>query len=688
MLKQSLADFADGVDYAWRLEHEINERRKLEGALLEAKAKLELRIEERTRQLAESVAALERAQAVMAEAKALSDAVINSLPGVFLLFDLEERLLRCNDEFARLVSLPEGATSAHLLRERVLAEDQVRVAEEVRRAIETGQADFEARFAVPDGVRVYRFVIRSMHQNAQPYLVGMGFDITERKKAEEERALLATAIVQTSETVMITDAQADIVYVNPTFERTTGYAAPEVLGRNPRLLKSGRHDAAYYLGMWEVLSRGEVWRGRIVNKRKDGSLYEEEAIISPVRDTSGRIANYVALKHDITHQQELEAMLRQSQKLEAIGQLAGGVAHDFNNILAALMMNLSYLMENTGLDERTRKGLEEMDACAQRAANLTRQLLMFSRRSILEIRVLNLGQVIGNLMKMLGRLLGEHVKLVFEHAGDLPYVKGDAGMLEQVLMNLMVNARDAMPLGGQITLSAQAVTVPSGKDPGRPHGPAAPHVLVTVSDTGCGMDSATVQRVFEPFFTTKEAGKGTGLGLATVYGIIQQHQGWIEVSSEMGVGTTFRIFLPAAEAEDPAGVEGEAEPELRGGSERVLLVEDDEQIRLLAQRVLERYGYRVATAGSGEEALEAWRRQGGFDLLLSDLVLPGGLMGQPLAEQIRAEHGAIRVAFMSGYSADMAGREVGFIQPAGARLLQKPFQMRAFIQFVRECLDA
>ncbi len=386
-------------------------------------------------------------------------------------------------------------------------------------------------------------------------LVGIGRDITERKRAEAANARLATAVEQAAEAIVITDPEGTILYVNPAFERTTGYTSPEAVGQSPRILKSGKHDAAFYQQMWDTLSRGKVWTGRIINKKKNGTLYEEETSISPVFDSDGKIANFVAVKRDVTQEVALETQLRQSQKMEIIGQLAGGVSHDFNNILTVIQGNASLLL-NAELkpDEKTECTQQILHA-AERAASLTRQLLIFSRKQVMQPANLSLNEVVEQMTKMLRRVLGENISLQSNYAANLPLIHGDPGMIEQVLMNLVVNARDAMPAGGSLTIATgvkrfdneQAEQIP-GASPGL-------HVWLAVSDTGSGIAPEILSHIFEPFFTTKEVGKGTGLGLATVYGIMQQHHGWITVTSEVNRGTTFQIQFPAvvkAELEEKA----------------------------------------------------------------------------------------------------------------------------------------
>ena len=341
---------------------------------------------------------------------------------------------------------------------------------------------------------------------------------------------------------MITDPEGTILYVNPAFEAVSGYTRAEAVGQNPRILKSGNQDAAFYRRMWEALARGEVWTGRLVNRRKDGVLFEEDATIGPVRDASGQLTSYVAVKRDVTNETRLERQLLQAQKIEAVGRLAGGIAHDFNNLLGVII----------GYAELVRRGLagpspgskvDQIRKATERAAALTRQLLAFSRKQVLQPKILDLNGVLGGAEPMLRRLIGEDIEMKTILEPRLGRVSRPL-QIEQIVMNLALNARDAMPEGGDLTLETRNATLDASYVTQHPIVPPGRYVLLSVSDTGTGMDAATQAHAFEPFFTTKATGKGTGLGLATVYGIVKQSEGYIWLYSEVGVGTTFKIYLP------------------------------------------------------------------------------------------------------------------------------------------------
>ncbi len=418
--------------------------------------------------------------------------------------------------------------------------------------------------------------------------------------------------------------------------------------------------------------------------RLDGAEFTGEFFAVPflIEGQSGALVFF----QDVTARKQLEIHLRQAQKLEAIGQLAGGVAHDFNNILAAIMMHLGLLKMNRALDRETVQALDDVESEARRAASLTRQLLMFSRRSVLSMSALDLNQVIANVLRMLTRLIGEQVRLRFEAGSNLPAVHADAGMMEQVLMNLVVNARDAMPKGGLITISTSAVTLDAEAAARHQGGRPGHFVRLEVADTGTGMDQATVRHIFEPFFTTKEAGKGTGLGLATVHGIVAQHEGWIEVESEPDHGSTFLVYLPIAATPTAPTAGSEDLESVAGGHETILLVEDDRDVRRSVARTLTRLGYQVHEAGNGREALALWAAHGArIDLLLTDMVMPEGMSGLELIQELQTLRPSLKAIIASGYSAEIA--QAGAPNRPGVHYLPKPFAAPALARFVRQCLD-
>jgi signal transduction histidine kinase/ActR/RegA family two-component response regulator len=390
---------------------------------------------------------------------------------------------------------------------------------------------------------------------------------------------------------------------------------------------------------------------------------------------------------DITERVNLEAQLRQSQKMESVGQLAAGVAHDFNNMLTIIQGHAGMLVARAAQAPELLDSSQAIYFAAERAAGLTRQLLMFSRKNVMQPKPLDLREVVSHMSKMLQRLLGETITLQLDAPPTLPLTHADIGMVEQVIMNLAVNARDAMPKGGLLTIRTDLFEVDAEYLPTHPQARLGNFVRLRVTDTGCGMDATTMSRIFEPFFTTKEVGKGTGLGLATVYCIVKQHEGWIEVVSEVGKGSTFAVFFPASDQLAEAHT-NDAGPvtEVRGGKETILIVEDEPVLREMAHTILGGCGYHILEAGSGVEALRVWEQQQvAIDLVLTDMVMPEGLSGMDLAEKLRAANPELKIIFASGYS--MENIDTGFIRKTRGAFLQKPYTHVTLAQAVRDCLD-
>jgi PAS domain S-box-containing protein len=527
------------------------------------------------------------------------------------------------------------------------------------------------------------------HKNANgsvDFLSTIARDMTESKRAEEVRARLATAVEQAAESIIITDCDGIIQYVNPAFEKITGYSRAEVIDQNPRLLKSGRQDAAFYQQMWETIRRGEVWIGQLTNKKKDGSLYDVDATISPVRDGDGKIINFVSASRDVTHERKIEEQLRQSQKMQAVGRLAGGVAHDFNNILTVIMGYCTMLLRESAIaGGPARKNVEEIQKGAERAVNLTRQLLAFSRKQVLQPKVLDLNAVLMGTDRMLRRLIGEDIELRIACAQKLGAVKADQGQIEQVVMNLVVNARDAMPRGGKITIETADATLHQKEI--TPHGAIDPghYVTITVTDNGVGMSEEIKAHLFEPFFTTKGT-EGTGLGLATCYGIVKQTGGYIQVFSEQGRGTSVIIYLPVT-SENTKGQGARPDSSVtKKGNETLLIVEDESALRELTACVLREAGYTVLEACDGRDGLrvagEDLSRR--IDLVVTDVIMPR-MSGKEMADKLKSVRPHTKVLFISGYTDDALNQH-GVLSPDIA-FLEKPFTPARLAFKVREVLD-
>ncbi|MFB3815664.1 MAG: PAS domain S-box protein [Terriglobales bacterium] len=507
-------------------------------------------------------------------------------------------------------------------------------------------------------------------------------DVTERR-ATEQRLRQMAAIVESSQDAIISEDVAGVITSwNPGAERMYGYTAPEAIGRNARILlpPGNNHGIAANV---ERARQGLGSTEESVRMRKDGQQIDVALTVSPIRDQHGNVAGVATIARDITERKRLEDQLRHSQKMEAVGRLAGGMAHDFNNLLS-IIVGYTYLVQsNTAEGEPLRNAADEIMAASERASTLTRQLLAFSRKQVMRPEVLELNEITSGIGKILPRLLGEDIDLRIYPGEDLLNIKADPGQIEQVIMNLVVNARDAMPHGGKLTIETANVVFDETK--ARHHGVApGNYVMLAVSDTGHGMDAETRAHIFEPFFTTKEAGKGTGLGLATVYGIVSQSNGHIWVYSEPGRGTTFKIYFPATQAFARPHVAQRPEPVLCG-SETILLVEDEEGLRELLARVLRDKGYKVLAASNGPEALRLVQEHDShIELLLTDVVMPD-MRGQQLAAELISSKPDLAVIYMSGYT-DNALTHAGSLPP-GTTFLQKPFTPEVVLRRVREVLD-
>jgi len=507
----------------------------------------------------------------------------------------------------------------------------------------------------------------------------------ERQRAEERVHVQSSALEAVANGIMLTDATGKILFGNRAFCAMTGYALEEILGKTPGFLNSGKHDADFFRVLWNTILTGRVWQGELINRRKDGTLYNEEMTITPIQRSNGEISHFIAVKQDITKRKQHKEQLHQARKMEAIGQLAAGIAHDFNNLLTVIHGNVQLvLMDESQLKEENRQCLKQVTDATERAADLTRQLLAFGRKQVVQFQPLNLNHIISNFTKMLKRVIGEHIVLQCRCAENLPSVNGDVGMIEQILINLIVNARDAMPQGGSIVITTEAISIDASHVEIHPEAQPGEFVCITVGDTGTGIYPEYLPRIFEPFFTTKESGKGTGFGLATVYGIVKQHQGWIEVSSQLGNGTTFKIYLPAC----ASGAAKKSIPQTKaipaGGHEKILLVEDDADVRIVTRGFLEGSGYHIWEASNGLEALNVWKTYASqIDLLLTDIVMPGGLNGWELADRLSGERPGLKVILMSGYNSDLAGKTQSY-----NHILPKPFSFESLTKTVRSCLDA
>ena len=619
-------------------------------------------------------------------------AILEATPDLVGIVDLEGRLLYINPAGQRMLGTDDGAAlmgrTLEAFRDattgRPVSEDGIPAA--LREGVWRGEAELVA--VGGRAITVSQVIVaHNAPDGTLAFLSTIAHDISQIKAADESRRLQSAALHAAADAIVITDRAGTIEWINPAFTRLTGYAAAESLGKDPGdLVNSGKHPAAFFREFWEAILSGRTWQGEMINRRKDGSLFTERQTVTPILDASGAITHFVAIKQDITERLQLEAQVLQARKMESVGRLASGIAHDFNNLLTVINGVSDLVLEQVHQDDQVRADVQEIRRAGERAATLTRQLLAFSRQQILEPRVLSLNTVVAGMESLLRRLLGEDIDLVVALTPGVGHVLADPGQLEQVIVNLAVNARDAMPQGGRLSIETQNVALTEAD--GRQHGvavPPGPYVQLAVTDSGAGMDEATCARVFEPFFTTKGPGRGTGLGLSTVYGIVEQSQGFIWVHSTVGRGTRFEVCLPhVSEAAETRRIGPTVVS--TSGTETILLVEDDPALRKLAARLLEPAGYTVLLAGTAEEALRLLECRGEpVHLLLSDVVLPG-MSGRHLAEQLAPTHHGMKVLFISGYTSDTVLRHG--VEEARAAFISKPFNAAALLRKVREVLDA
>lgn len=617
-------------------------------------------------------------------ARGLTAQIIDALPVRVFWKDRNLVYLGCNEAFAHDAGLAEprdvvGKDDAQM----VWREQATRYRDDDRQVLESGLPKLliEEPQTTSDGHTITVLTSKVPLRDATGEIsgvLGTYMDVTQLKQAETSAALLAMAVRQTAEAILITDADGTILDVNPAFERSSGYTREEALAQNPRMLKSGEQDPTFYEQMWAELTAGRVWRGRLTNRRKDGTLYDEEVSISPMRDAQGKTTNFVAVKLDITRQQQLESQLRRAQRLESIGTLAGGVAHDLNNALAPILMAAGLLrLEFPG---SAKEDLDLIEDGARRAADLVRRLLVFARGADGDRSPVQLQPLFDEMERMIRSTFPKNIDLEIGRCPSaLPAILGDATQLHQVLLNLSVNARDAMPGGGTLSLKADVTDVAATLEivtlrakPGR-------YVVVQVTDTGTGIEPELIDRIFEPFFSTKSKDKGTGLGLATTLGIIKGHGGFIRVYSPPGKGTTFRIYLPAHEAgaSDPASPAA-IEPAFPGQGRTILVVDDEGSVRDILRKVLTRMDFKVLTAPDGTAALREVAEHGPeLAAVLTDLDMPR-MNGIDFVRVLRSRAPEAAVIVVSGLIEERVRDE--FARLGVGAVLDKPFTQAALVE--------
>jgi two-component system cell cycle sensor histidine kinase/response regulator CckA len=628
---------------------------------------------------------LRQAEESLRKAERLFRTIVDDLPDLVSRFDAQGRYNFVSSSLLRASGAAPATILGRTPRELGVSDDPASseaLSASIERVLATGNAEqLEVNFVLPDGPRPFevRHVPEKDENGVVVSVLGIARDLTPARAAARQLYLLNYALDHASDGIFLLRGDSPLFqFVNQSGAQSLGYSVAE--------LTSG-------LGVFEINPEmtEERWQLLVETAKRDRRVTIEtthrtrDGRLIPVEVTGNyfefeRQSYNMAIARDMTERKtarQLEEQLRQAQKMEAVGQLAGGIAHDFNNILAVIQLESSLMLEDGNANMVARDSLREILAASERAANLTRQLLMFGRRQVVRPVDLDLRETVSSVLRLLRRVLGENIVVKSSFAPASSFIHGDPGMMEQVLMNLALNARDAMPSGGELTVRLEPTRMP--EEEGRLY------VCLSVSDTGCGIPSENLPRIFDPFFTTKEIGKGTGLGLATVFGIVQQHRGRIEVDSVIGQRTTFRVFLPALEASSSPRSIAPASTAVRSGRETILVVEDDPAVRTTVLTVLKRCGYRVLHANSAASALQFGEDPSQeIDLLLTDLVMPGGVSGRQLAEQLRTLAPAIKVLYTSGYSPEIVARQ--FVLEAG-QLLQKPYTVAVLAASVRQCLD-
>ncbi len=635
----------------WELESE--ERKRVEEALIES--------EQRYRSLFEG-----------------------SIDGI-LLTAPDGRILAANPEACRIFGRSEEELR-QVGRFGVTDPDDPRLAAGLEERARTGRYKGELTLVRKNGSKFPAEISSSMmkdrHGNERTSMIVR--DISDRERVNEALQLWVAALQSAANAIVITDRRGNILFVNTAFTQLTGYSADEAIGNNLRMLKSGRQQEAFYKEMWDTIAAGHVWHGQLVNKRKDGSVYDEEMTITPVRSESLQVTHFIAIKNDITERKQLQERLAQSQKMESIGVLAAGIAHDFNNVLG-IILGHSTLIESLGPEnEKIRRGVAAIAKAAERGAFLVRQMLTFARKNDVSFTRLSLNDSIREFQRLFYEAFPRTMTLVCNLDDDLPLVVADSTQFHQVLVNLSVNARDAMHGSGMLEIETG---VSSCEEVRRrfPGAAAIDYVEVTVSDTGSGIDEETQKRIFEPFFTTKEPGKGTGLGLSVVFGIMENHKGFIDVKSEVGRGTTFFLYFPTGMTSAERGEPEETEVDETGGRDMtILLVEDEDMLRELVESILSHEGYKVITAADGDEAVGIYEhRWEEIDLVFSDYGLPK-LSGEEVLKRMKGINPGVRFIVATGFID--SNQKAALLGNGVKDIILKPYRPAEIVEKVRRVL--
>jgi PAS domain S-box-containing protein len=607
--------------------------------------------------------------------------------------DKNYRYIAVNDKFAELFSLPKenfigkkleevrrGAPK-YLEKYKEILSDQAKIfsGELSKSSICTDFKDVDGKVK-----RCYTMMV-PLKENCEIIgLVCVVFIVSELPTIDNEINLLAEAINHLSEGVVITNSYGVIQYINPTYEKMSGYMLEEMVGKTPRILKSGKHSQKVYKELWAKIMNAEMWEGVLINRKKDGVLYKEKASIFPVLD-DGHITNFVAIKRDITHEVELEEQLRQAQKMESIGRLAGGISHDFNNIITVVLGYTELLLSQVDASNDICRPLNEIKKSCKRAVALTKHLLAFSRKQVLQMKRVDVNDIVGSMVKMLQRIIGENITLNVHFQHKILPILSNITMIEQIIMNMVINARDALKgcEDAYISIETDMQYIRESVNDGDFKSDPGTYTVIKISDNGTGMSDETRKLIFEPFFTTKQETSGTGLGLSTVYGIVKQHNGFIRIESELGKGTIFEIYLPYNDSSVEELSFSRTSGVIQEGEGVILILEDDRALLHLLQSALIKAGYSVIAATSSEELYKNLP-ECKINLLLADIMLKGE-RGDDLAMQLRGKYKNMKILFMSGYP-DRLNANSQFFNIPDCDFLQKPFTIAQITRHIKALL--
>ncbi len=601
----------------------------------------------------------------LVEQQALLYCLIDSIPDPIYVKDSRGFYLGCNSAYARFVGTDPDDIFSRTASDVLPAEQAQKTHMEDLRVLATAEP-FETEGWVSDseGNKVYHDTVKIPYLESaagSSGMIGISRDLTKRIEMEQEVKRLAVAVEQSTESIMITDVAGIILYVNSAFEMISGYSSGEVIGQHPDLLKSGKHDGAFFAKLWDTIAAGKTWEGEITNCNKDGNYYVEEVVIYPIRNDAGDVINYVSISRDITQEMAIEKHLRQQQKMNAIGELAGGVSHDFNNILTAILGYVALCMNSVEEESKTYGYLKEIVKAGDRATKLVRQILTFSRQEEQEFHSMELQSVIEDSLSMVQTTMKKSIAVETDIEPDCGPILGDVTQLQQVMVNLCTNASHALGKDGKGTLSVvlksieidermaeeQTVEIHPGS-----------YACVTVSDTGCGMPPEVLERIFEPYFTTKKKGEGTGFGLSIVHGIVRKHRGVISAVSEEGVGTTFTLYIPLLLSDSELQQQEASRASSAKGHGRILFVDDDETVLSMGREILESFGYTVITGTNGRRALEIFEQNpSDFDVLVTDYSMPE-MNGHELIRHVLKIRPEIPAILCSGYMEKIEGENL------------------------------